>query len=101
VNGGKVLILALNRILDTILAELKTEYKNQRITFFRGKENLWPHTKNLGFLRCSYSQPRAKLVRLTASGIYEFWKYWLRERKYLESEVKEENLDSPDPLGLE
>jgi len=40
------------------------------------------------------------LVRLMASGIYQFWKYWLRDRKYIESKLRTESTALPDPLTL-
>jgi len=74
--------------------------EHRKKTIFRGKEQLWQHTKNWKFLKISYSQPKSELVRLMTSGIYQFWKYWLRDRQYLESKLREESRDSPDPLSL-
>ena len=49
----------------------------------------------------SYSQSHFELVQLMSSGIYEFWKYWVRDRKYYEAKVIEENSSaSPEPLSL-
>jgi len=74
--------------------------KFKKTTFFRGKENYWSHTKKWVFPRITYSYPRHELVQLMASGIYQFWKYWLRDRKFIETQLKNENLAEPEPLAL-
>jgi len=33
-------------------------------------------------------------------GIYQFWKYWLRDRQYIESHLKEESTKPPEALSL-
>jgi len=98
INGRKVLIVGLNTDIDDILSQLKEEYP--RTAFFRGKEKLWPHNKNWQFLQISYNQPRVELVQLMAAGIYQFWRYWLRDRKHFETELKEAAQDSSYPLSL-
>jgi len=35
-----------------------------------------------------------------ATGVYQFWKYWLRDRKYIEANLKAESNSSPNPLSL-
>jgi len=35
-----------------------------------------------------------------ASGIYQFWKYWLRDRKFIETKLRSENLAEPELLTL-
>jgi len=97
-SGNKMMIAGLNSELDKMLSKLKPEYP--RTTFFRGKEKFWPHTKSWKFLKISYSQPRTQLIQLMNSGIYQFWKYWLRDRTFLESKRKTDAHDSPDPLSL-
>jgi len=96
-SGRKILIAGLNSEIDAILPELKAKYPTT--TFFRGKENLWSHMKNWQFLKITYSQLQAELIQLMTGGIYQFWKYWLRDRKYFESKLKESR-DSPEPIPL-
>jgi len=35
-----------------------------------------------------------------SSGIYQFWKYWLRDRNYIESQRRVESTALPEPLTL-
>jgi len=65
-----------------------------------GKENLWPHIKSWAFERFSYNQLPIELVQLMASGIYQFWKFWIRDRPYIVSQLKEEANASPERLSL-
>jgi len=88
-NGEKIALVGLNTEIDEWLPELETVFK--RIPLFRGKEQLWPHTKNWEFIPEQYHKntpEQIELIQLIASGIYQFWKYWLRDRNYLESKLK-------------
>jgi len=98
-NGGKVAIAGLNTEIDEILMEFKKDFKS--VTLFRGKENLWSHNKHWSFKWLTYSRVQSKieLVRLINAGIYQFWKYWLRDRKYIVSELKLVD-PPPEPLSL-
>jgi len=99
ISGQKVSIVGLNTAIDEILTEMRALYKNTR--FFRGKENLWSHTKNWIFQRYSYNQPQTELVQLMTTGIYQFWKYWLRDRRYTAAKLRLEVIaSSPQPLSL-
>jgi len=98
ISKGNVAIAGSNSEIDEILLDFKSEFPGHRV--FRGKENLWSHQAYWTFLRISFSQPRFELVQLMQSGVYQFWKYWLRDRKYLESKLKDEHKASPKPLTL-
>jgi len=97
INDAKMVVVGYNEEIDEILVEMRSTFKGH---FFRGKENLWSHNKNWYFYKISYSQPRAELVQLMSSGIYQFWKYWLRDRNYIESQLKTESTAPPEPLSL-
>jgi len=97
-TGDKIVVVGYNEEIDEISAELNAAFKGTR--FFRGKEHLWAHNKNWMFNKISYGQPEAELVQLMASGIYQFWKYWLRDRKYLEFKLKADSTAPPEPLSL-
>jgi len=96
-DGSKVAIAGLNTEIDDILAQFIKE--NPLVTFFRGKENLWTHMKTWMFQKSNSRQYRQKLINLMMTGIYSFWKYWLRDRKYIEAELKLMN-SPPTPLSL-
>jgi len=98
ISGSKVAIAGLNTEIDEILSELLSKFKGT--TFFQGKEHYWLHTKKWEFPRITYSQPYRELVQLMAGGIYQFWKYWIRDRKFIEAQLKDENLAEPEPLSL-
>jgi len=95
-KGGKAAVIGLNSEIDEFLSTVTPEF--QRITIFRGKENLWNHNKNWKFSTASYSQPRAELVQLMATGIYQFWKYWLHDSRYIVSRQKFE--ENANPLAI-
>jgi len=97
-SGRKFAYIGLNTEINEIMTELKTEFRT--IKFFRRKENLWSHIKNWQFLKYSYSQPKIELVRLMSSGIYRFWKYWIRDRKYIEFKLREEQSSTPKTLSI-
>jgi len=96
-QGRKVAIAGLNSEIDEALMEFKKKFKS--VSIFRGKENLWSHNKHWAFRRVTYSQSQSQieLIRLMTSGIYQFWKYWIRDREYIESELK---LMDPPPVAL-
>jgi len=98
VSGHKIVVAGYNSEMDEILTVLRSGYP--RVRFFRGKENLWSHNKNWLFPKISYSQPRAELVQLMASGIYQFWRYWLRDRTPMEFKLTYEDTVMPEPLSL-
>jgi len=52
------------------------------------------------FKKISYSQTQLELIRLIASGIYQFWKYWLRDRQPILSKLKFESRAEPNALSL-
>jgi len=96
VKGTKIAIAGSNTEIDEVLLDLKNDYKGT--TLFRSIENLWPHNKHWMFSKISYSQSHFELTQLMASGIYNYWKYWLRDRTYLEAKLRKD--DSPVPLSL-
>jgi len=96
-SGAKVAMVGLNSEIDEIIAPMALH--NPSVTFFRGKDNLWSYMKNWVFVKSSYSQTRQVLIRFMNHGIYSFWKYWLRDRKYIVSKLKMENRP-PIPLSL-
>jgi len=98
-DGEKVAIAVLNTEIDKTLIEIKSELGETKC--FKGKENLWTHSKAWTFTRISYSQPKFELDQLMCSGIYHFWKYWIRDGKSIVENLKKESNDSPDPLSLE
>jgi len=97
-SGGKAAIVGLNREIDEILFEISVLFPG--IRFFRGQDNLWPQNQNWLFTKISYSQTKTELVQLMSSGIYQFWKYWIRDRKVVEAKLKEEATAFPGPLAL-
>jgi len=97
-NGGEVTIVGLHSEIDEMLLKLNEEFKGTR--FFKGKENLWSHSKVWLFPTLSYDQEHHDLTRIVTCGIYQFWKYWLRDRKFIEFKVRDEDLASPEPLSL-
>jgi len=96
-SDKKISIAGLNTEIDAILAQLTAEYP--RTTFFRGKENLWSAMKHWMLQKGYTNQCRERLISFVMSGIYQFWKYWLRDRKYIESELQLLN-PLPIPLSL-
>jgi len=98
INGGKMAIAGSNTEINEILMEVRKKYKG--LSVFRGKETLWSHHKDWQLPKISYSQPMIELTQMTTSGIYQFWKYWLRDRQYKEAKLRDENLASPHPLSL-
>jgi len=98
VGRNKVALAGYNSEMNEIMSELRTIFKGVR--FFRGKDNLWPHNKYWLFRKFNYNQPKTELVQLMASGIYHFWKYWLRDRKFSVSKLKEKHTALPHPLSL-
>jgi len=98
INGEKMVVVGYSEEINKMLVQLKAEFKGTR--FFRGKEQLWSHNKNWAFSKISYSQPHREFVQLMASGIYQFWKYWLRDRKSIEPKLKFDNTAQPDALAL-
>jgi len=99
ISGQRVVVAGYTSEINKIFSELRAEFKSVRC--FRGKDNLWPHNKNCGFPKITYSQARAELVQLMASGIYQFWKYWIRDRPSIESKLKLESTAPPDRLSLQ
>jgi hypothetical protein len=97
-NGREVAIVGLHSEIEEMLLKLNTDFKGTR--FFKGKENLWSHKKVWLFPTLSYDQEHHDLTRMVIGGIYQVWKYWLRDRKFLEFKVKDEDLASPEPLSL-
>jgi len=93
-----VAIAGSNSEIDELLLDFRSEFPGHRV--FRGKEKRWSHQAHWTFLRISFSQPQFELVLLMERGVYQFWKYWLRDRKYLESKLKDEHKASPEPLTL-
>jgi len=98
IGGGKLAIAGLNTEIDELMFELKAKF--DKIKVFRGKDNLWSHTQYWLFTKVSYCQPRTELVQLQSSGIYQFWKYWIQDRKFNELTLKEEAKATPQPLSL-
>jgi len=40
------------------------------------------------------------MVKLISGGIYQFWRYWIRDRKFIESKLKAEDTTETEPLSL-
>jgi len=97
VAGGKTAIGGYNTEIDEMLTELKAVYT--KTTFFRGKENIAADNKFWSFSEITYSQPYIELVQLMAAGIYQFWRYWIRDRKLYLQTMKEETTP-PQPLSI-
>jgi len=98
-RSEKVVIVGLNTEIDETLKDLNIKLENDR--FFRGKENIWPQIKMWEFPMISYSQARDELVRLMGSGIYQFWKYWNRDRYYILMKLKHKiSSESPNTISL-
>jgi len=100
-SGEKIALVGLNTEIDEWLPELETEFN--RISLFRGREQLWVHTKIWKFykeLHYKNNQRQIELIRLISSGIYQFWKYWLRDRKYIELKLKHDLNDVVEALSL-
>jgi len=73
--------------------------KETDITFFKGKDNFLSQPNHWRFSRIPHSQPYFRLVQLIASGIYDHWKYWLRERKGLKDSISD-YLRGTEPVAL-
>jgi len=100
-NGEKIALVGLNTEIHEWLPELETVFKS--IPLFRGREQLWSDNKNWEFIRYYHyvnNQKQTELIQLIASGIYQFWKYWLRDRKYIESKLKHDLNNSVEALSL-
>ena len=80
---------------------LKLQSLFPAVRFFKGKENLWAHNKNWKLPTWNFCRPlRVELVRLISTGIYQFWRYWLRDRQYIVAKLKYEHNARPMPLSL-
>jgi len=98
VSGQKLAIIGYNVEIDAFISEMRVEFKSVRI--FKGKENLRAQNREWIFPKVYYGQPQIEMVRLMTSGIYQFWKYWLHDRKYIETQLKENSAVQPQPLSL-
>jgi len=97
-SGGKVAIAGFNSEIDSLM-EIFTARQARGVTFFRGKDNIWPHMRSWLFDRISFNEMQFQLTQLQASGIYQFWKYWLRGRQFELPKLK--HSDDPVPLTLD
>jgi len=91
-----VAVAGLNYELDELFEEFQSEFIEIRAT--RGRDNIFPHFKNWQFHKYSYNHARAELILFVSRGIYQFWKYWFRDRKYVESKLLYESTVQPEAL---
>jgi len=96
ISSKKMALAGYSSEIDTVMVQGKAQVEKN----FRGKKNLWPHNKMWRFPKITYCQPQIELVELMTTGIYQFWKYWIRDRKYIESKLKDESSDQLKPLSL-